>query len=89
MSGGGLSAMISSIKANNALRKSRRKKYKTYQGNVIENDEELEFKEVSQEELEKINAKNLKRIAEEEQKQFLKFVLIVVVIGIAVYFLFL
>lgn len=89
MSGGGLSAMLSSLKANNALRKSRRKKHKANQGNVIGNDEKLEFKEVSEEELKKINAKNLKRIAEEEQKIFLKFVAIVVVIGIAIYFLFL
>ena len=89
MSGGSLSAMASSIKANNALRKSRREKYKANQGNIITNNEKLEFKEVSEEELEKINTKNLKRIVKEEQKQFLSFVMIVAVIGIAIYFLFL
>lgn len=88
MSGGSLSAMASSIKANNALRKSRREKYKVNQGNIIANNEKLEFKEVSEEELKKINAKNLKKIAEEEQNQFLKFVMIVVVIGIVIFFLF-
>ncbi len=90
MSGGSISAMVQSIKGNNALRKSKREKYKAYKKNgTIDNDKKLEFKQVSEEELKIINAKNLKRIEKEEQRRLLTFAGIVILIIVVAYFLFL
>lgn len=88
--GGSMSAMIQSIKGNNALRKSRREKYKSYKKNgTTVNNEKLEFKQVSENELKIINAKNLKRIEKEEQRRLLTFAGIIILIIVVVYFLFL
>ena len=86
---GHLLAMIRRDKDHATLKRARRGKVKAnkelYSTGI---EDTLEFKEVSKETLALLKQKNLTKLKKQELYQFLKFIGIVVLIGLAGYFFF-
>jgi len=86
---GHMFAMIARLKANKALRQSQKNKYKKYQSLYkLGFDEKLEFKKVSEEELEFLRQKYQAKIRKEEQKQLYKLIGIALLVGAVALLLF-
>jgi len=82
-------AMIARMKANRALLKSQKSKFKSNRSLYSSSlDEKLEFKKVSEEELTIIKQKNIQKIRREELKRFLKFIGVILLIAIISLLLF-
>jgi preprotein translocase subunit Sss1 len=86
---GHMLAMIRRDKDNQARKRLRRKKFINNQEFYTTGmDDTLEFKEVSKEVLAELKQKNFTKIKQQEFKQFLKFIGIVILIGLIGYLFF-
>jgi preprotein translocase subunit Sss1 len=86
---GHMLAMIRRDKDNQARKRLRRKKFIDNQEFYTTGmDDTLEFKEVSKEVLAELKQKNFTKIKQQEFKQFLKFIGIVILIGLIGYLFF-